>query len=196
MLENWGKLKKQRRIPHRVFFAKLLEKNYLEIAERKRGRFRWFLLTAFKGYLANEWDRESALKRGGKCRPISLDQISAEQRYHLEPSHRVSPDLVYEKKWALELILAARERLRNAFEAEGKSEKFALLEARLPGGNSSQSYAEIAKQLNSTEAAVKQSAHRLKTRYREMVREEVAKTVSDPNAVDEEIAYLMDVLSK
>jgi len=154
------------------------------------------LLTAFKGYLANEWDRQNALKRGGGQRLISLDQSAAEARYDLEPSHADTPDLVFEKRWALELISNARERLRAEMEDSGKSDRFALLEQKLPGGANDLSYEDIAERIDSTPAAVKQSVHRLKSRYRDLIREEVAKTVASPEEVDEEIAYLMDILGK
>ena len=178
------------------FFAKLLEKNYLGIADRRRGRFRWFMLTAFKGFMANEWDRQKAVKRGGGATLVSLDQISAEERYHLEPAHHESPDRVYEKRWALTLIGAARERLRDEFESAGKLERFAALEPHLTGDGRIGAYAELAADFGTTPDAIKQSVHRMKQRYRELVREEVAKTVAWPDEVDDEIVYLMDVLGK
>ncbi len=176
------------------FFEKLLEKNYLGIADRRRGRFRWFLLTAFKGFLANEWDRQTALKRGGKNQPISWDQVSPEERYHLEPTHDQTPDLAYEKRWALTLIGNARQKLGNEFRDAAKEERFKLLEPHLLGGG--ERYADIAAKLGTTEGALKQEVRRMRLRFREILRAEVGQTVASPDEVDDEIAYLMDVLAK
>lgn len=176
------------------FFEKLLEKNYLGIADRRRGRFRWFLLTAFKGFLANEWDRSQTAKRGGGKRPISWDQVSAEERYHLEPSHDQSPDLVFDKRWALTLIDRARRSLREQYEASGKADRFARLEPNLLGNG--EPYAGLAEELGTTEAALKQEVHRLRVKLRGLLRAEVAHTVVGEEDVDGEIAYLMEVLAK
>ena len=178
------------------FFAKLIEKNFLGIADRERGRFRWFLLTAFKRYLSNEREREQALKRGGGRKPISIDQAFAEEKYHLEPGHDDTPDRVYEKRWSLTLVDTARARLKEEYVKAGKSEKFSALESHLTGDVTSKPYAQLAESFGTSEGAIKQEMLRLKERYRDLVREEVRKTVALPTEVDDEIAYLMEVLGR
>jgi RNA polymerase sigma-70 factor (ECF subfamily) len=116
------------------FFTKLLEKNYLSVADRRRGRFRWFLLTAFKCYLANEWDRSQAQKRGGGQQVVSFDAMSAEERYRSEPEDSASADQLYDRRWAADLLEGARARLRAEYAAADRAERFKYLEAYLPGG--------------------------------------------------------------
>lgn len=178
------------------FFARLLQKDYLRVADRRRGRFRWFLLTAFKCFLANEWDRERALKRGGGQKAIPLDGLTAEQRYQLEPADRHSADLLFERRWAMTLLEAARTRLQSEFAAAGKSDRFNLLEGSLPGERVELTYAELGAKLGMSEGAVKTEVHRMKRRYAELMREEVARTVADPAEVDLELRHLIDVLGR
>lgn len=178
------------------FFARLLQKDYLRVADRRRGRFRWFLLTAFKCFLANEWDRERALKRGGGQRPIPLDALTAEQRYHLEPADRHSADLLFERRWAMTLLEAARSRLQSEFTTAGKGDRFQLLEGSLPGERGELTYAELGAKLGISEGAVKTEVHRMKRRYAELMRAEVARTVADEAEVDLELRHLIDVLGR
>lgn len=178
------------------FFAKLLEKNYLAVVSRDRGRFRGFLLTSFKRFLHNEWDRESAVKRGGGKRPISFDEMDAAERFRAEPRDLASPDLLFEKRWALTLIREARLRLREEYERAGKQDRFAFLEGHLPGQLDGKPYAVIADALSVSEGAVKVEVHRMKKSYRDLLRSEVAKTVARPEEIDDEIAYLMEVLGR
>lgn len=178
------------------FFRRMLEKSYLSIADRRRGKFRWFLLTAFKCFLANEWDRARAKKRGGGQSPLSLDALSAEQRYQLEPADTTSPELIFEKRWALTLLEVARERLRAQYTTEGKADRFEQLEGSLPGEENSPTYAHIGRELGLSEPAVKAEAHRMKRRYGELLRQEVAKTVADPGEVEEEIRHLIEVMAR
>lgn len=178
------------------FFARLLQKDYLRVADRRRGRFRWFLLTAFKCFLANEWDRQTALKRGGGQRPVPLDALTAEQRYQLEPADRHTADLLFERKWAMTLLETARARLRAEYETGGKGERFRLLEASLPGERTERTYAELGVELGLSEGAVKTEVHRMKRRYAELMREEVARTVADATEVDLELRHLIDVLGR
>jgi DNA-directed RNA polymerase specialized sigma24 family protein len=177
------------------FFRKLLEKNYLGIADRRRGKFRWFLLATFKGFLANEWDRARAQKRGSGQRPVALDELTAEQRYRLEPSDASTAERVYERRWALTLLETARARLKEEFVSAGKLKRFELLEGCLPGEAPTRSYADLGRELAATEGAIKVEVHRMKKRYGELLRGEVAKTVAHPGEVEEEIRYLIDVLA-
>jgi RNA polymerase sigma-70 factor (ECF subfamily) len=178
------------------FFAKLLEKNYLGLADRQRGRFRWFLLTAFKCFLANEWDRASAQKRGGGAKPISLDGMTAEERYQVEPADLASADHLFDRRWALDLLERARVRLREHYQASEKGRRFELLESYLPGEQPIATQAEIGCQLGLNENAVKQEVHRMKKLFAELLRGEVAQTVAQPEDVDEELRYLIDIVCR
>jgi DNA-directed RNA polymerase specialized sigma24 family protein len=177
------------------FFRKLLEKNYVGIADRRRGKFRWFLLAAFKAFLANEWDRDRALKRGGGQKAIPLDELTAEQRYRIEPSSDLTADRIYERRWALTLLESSRARLKEEFTRAGKGPRFEVLENCLPGEELTRSYAEIGAELELSEGAIKVEVHRMKKRYGELLREEVGKTVADASEIDEEVRYLIDVLA-
>ena len=178
------------------FFAKLLEKNYVGIADRKRGKFRWFLLTAFKCFLANEWDRARAQKRGGGTKALSLDEMSAEERYCHEPADTLTADQIYDRRWALDLLDRARQRLRREYLATGKVERLAYLEPALSGGPVTTDCAQAALQLGVSEAALRQEAHRFKKRFGQLLREEVAQTVAQPDEVAEELRYLIDVVCR
>jgi DNA-directed RNA polymerase specialized sigma24 family protein len=178
------------------FFSRLLEKNYLGVADRGRGRFRWFLLTAFKCFLANEWDRSQAQKRGGGQQIVSFDGMTAEERYRTEPEDNASADHLYDRRWATDLLDGARARLRAEFDEAGRAERFRYFEAFLPGGQSSLSQAEIGAALGLTEGTVKQEVFRLRRRFGELLREAVAQTVAHPDEVDDEISYLIDVVCR
>ena len=178
------------------FFNRLLEKNYLGVADRRRGRFRWFLLTAFKCFLANEWDRSQAQKRGGGQQIISFDGMTAEERYRLEPEDTASADQLYDRRWATDLLEGARARLRAEYAEADRSERFNHLEAYLPGGQATLSQAEVGAALGLTEGTVKQEVFRLRRRFGELLRDAVAQTVAHPDEVDEEISYLIDVVCR
>ena len=170
------------------FFAKLIEKKYLAGADRQRGRFRWFLITAFKCFLSNQFDRVRAQKRGGGERPLSLDQMTAEERYAHEPADTMNADLIYDRRWALDLIARARNQLKRDYETNDKERRFELLAQFLPGEMPSASQAELAQQLGLSENAVKQEVHRMKKRLAELIRYEVAQTVSHPD--DDRMNYV------
>lgn len=176
------------------FFERLLEKNYLGLADPQRGKFRWFLLTAFKCFLANEFDRARALKRGGGHVHVFLDALDAEQRYALEPTDSLSADQLYDRRWALELLARVQKQLRNEYAAARKADRFDRVEKYLPGGQASPDYTETAAALNISEDAVRQEVHRLRKRYGELLRAEISATVAHPEEVDEEVGYLIDVI--
>lgn len=178
------------------FFGRLLEKNYLGVADRQRGRFRWFLLTAFKCFLANEWDRTQAQKRGGGKQIVSFDAMSAEERYRHEPEDSTSADLLYDRRWAADLLKGARTKLRDEYAEAGRVERFRYLEAYLPGGQTTMSQAEVGVALGLTEGTVKQEVFKVRRRFGELLREAVAQTVAHPDEVDEEIAHLIDVVCR
>jgi len=177
------------------FFARLLEKNYLAQVERQKGKFRSFLLAALRHFLADQRDRARAVKRGGGADCLSLDAQTAEGRYRLEPVDRMDAEKIYERRWAMTLLEQALTRLRDENVAAGKTELFERLRDFV-AGESDVSCGEAAAQLALTESAVKSALHRLRQRYRELVREEVAHTVADPAEIDTELRYLITVMSQ
>ena len=176
------------------FFAQFLAKGYIKAADPQRGKFRSFLLSSLQNYLANEWDRARAKKRGGGRIPISLDFEKGEERYHVEPADDISPDKVYEQRWALALIDRTLERLAAAMEQAGQSQRFNSLQPFLTGETTGTRYRSVAARLGMTEGAVKVAVHRLRQRFGVLLREEVGQTVADSGQVDEEIRYLLSVL--
>jgi RNA polymerase sigma factor (sigma-70 family) len=177
------------------FFARLLEKKYLRLADPDRGKFRAFLLKALKHFLVNEWEKARTQKRGGGQCAIPLDAEIAEGRYAAEPVQALTVDQVYEKRWAVTLIEAVLARVRENYEAAGRLPIFETLKGFIWGEQSKLSYAEVAPQLGLTEGAVKVAVHRLRGRYRELLRAEIAKTVATPGEVDEELQHLIAVLT-
>jgi RNA polymerase sigma factor (sigma-70 family) len=179
-----------------AFFAQCLEKNYLSAADQAKGRFRSFLLLALKRFLANEWDKAHTQKRGGGAPPISLDALTAEQRYALEPTEQLSADRLYERRWALTLLDKVLSRLREEQIAAGRDNAFELLKDSLTGGGEGASYVELAARLGMSEGAVKVAVHRLRQRYRELLESEIGNTVASREEVAEERRYLLSVVSK
>lgn len=176
------------------FFARLLEKNVLASATPDRGRFRSFLLTALKNFLSNERDRAHTLKRGGNCHRLSLDWEEGESRLSLEPAHNLTPERLFDRQWTFTLLEHVLTRLRAEFESKGKGLHFELLKGAITGEQSIASYADISQQLGLSEAAARQTARRLKRRYRDLLREEVAQTVASPDELDDEIRQLFGIL--
>jgi len=177
------------------FFEKLLEKDYLVTVAREKGRFRAFLLASMKHFLANEWHRSRAAKRGGGNIPLSLDDSEAESRYQLEPSDTMTPERLFERRWAMTLLEQVLKRLRSEMEESGKGEMFEALKDYLSAGKNDVSFSEIGERLGMSEGAARTAAHRLKKRYRELLRDEIGQTVIGPAEVEDEIRYLISVLS-
>ncbi len=178
------------------FFARFLAKNYLADVQREKGRFRSFLLAAMNHFLANEWDRVRRRKRGGGQIPLSLDAKAAETRYLLEPADTLSADRIYERRWGLTLLDDVLRRLEQDYVSAGAQELFRQLEFCLTGERASVPYAELAVRLRMTEGAVKVAVHRLRRRYRQILRAAIAETVSTPEEVEEEIRYLFKVVAR
>jgi RNA polymerase sigma factor (sigma-70 family) len=178
------------------FFARLLQKDYLKAAAREKGRFRTFLIVALKRFLANEWDRLRAQKRGGGQPLLSLDTELAEQRYRVEPAEGASADRIYERRWALTLLDRTMTRLREEFAAASRAGEFDRLKACLTADRGEISYAEIAAALGMSDGAARVAVHRLRKRFREVFREEIAHTVSTPEEIEEEVRYLIGVLAE
>lgn len=176
------------------FFARLLEKDWLRSANPARGRFRWFLLASLKHFLANEWDRARTQKRGGGQRPVSLDELAPEERYALEPADSLSADKLYDRSWALAVLDRARLQLREEFAEAGRAGRFELLEQFLPGEEASATYAVIAVRLGVAEGTVKADVSRLRKRYGELLREEIAQTVGSQTDLEDELHHLIEAL--
>jgi RNA polymerase sigma-70 factor (ECF subfamily) len=176
------------------FFAQLLEKDYLQAADPNRGKFRSFLLTAFKHFLSKEHDRANAQKRGGDRRIMPLDFQTGETRYHLEPADRATPESIYERRWALTLLEQALVLLRQEFASAGKQQLFESLKGTLTGDSSTEPYSRIAEKLSMSEQAVKVAVHRLRQRYKELLRGEIAQTVASDDEIDDELRDLFNAV--
>jgi RNA polymerase sigma-70 factor (ECF subfamily) len=177
-----------------AFFARLLERGYIQLADRNQGRFRTFLLSSLKNFLINEWKRENRERRGGGQEIFSLDDETAETRFAAEPFVEQPPDSLYDRGWAATLLDRALASLRSEFEQSGKLDLFERLKVFVWGDKCALSYSEMAVQLNTTDGAVKTSVCRLRQRYGELLRAEVAQTVSTPDEVNDELRYLISVV--
>jgi RNA polymerase sigma-70 factor (ECF subfamily) len=177
------------------FFARLLEKNFLTGADESRGRFRSFLLASLKHFLANEWDKARAQKRGGAQIPISIDLASAETSCQWEPADSTTAEKIFERRWALTLLDGVLRRLREEYVQDGKENLFEQLKPTLTEASRTVRYAEIAVRLDTSEGSVKVAVHRLRQRYREVLRAEIAETVATPAEVEDELRNLFAALS-
>jgi RNA polymerase sigma-70 factor (ECF subfamily) len=175
------------------FFARLLDKHFLAAADREKGRFRTFLLMAVKRFLANEYDRAQAGKRAGGQRIVPLDGLAPEARYHLEPADTLTPERLFEQQWALTLLDQVLARLQAEMAAVGKAALFDSLKGHLAGGRE-EGYAATAARLGMSEGAVKVAVYRLRRRYRDLLREEIAHTLAGPEEIEDEIRYLFTCL--
>lgn len=177
------------------FFARLLEAGSLRTLHPDKGRFRSFLLGSLKNFLAKEWRDANRLKRGGGQQIVAWDQFDPEDRYHLEPKVEAAPEELFDRRWAQALVDGVLDRLQAEMEREQLGDRFQKLKPFLQGEAVGQSYAEVAAQLGLSEPAVKSAIHRLRRRYAELIREEVAQTVASPAEVEEEIRYLIRALA-
>jgi RNA polymerase sigma-70 factor (ECF subfamily) len=176
------------------FFIRLLEGRYLDRADPEKGRFRSFILTSLKFFVADEEDRQRARKRGGGAL-VPLEFSSGEERYQREPAHDETPERIFERRWALSMLDRVVERLRNEFVHHGHAEHFERLKVFLLG-QSDAPYAALAREMNTSEGALKVAVHRLRKRYRELFRQEIADTVADPADVESELRFLAAVLAR
>ena len=177
-----------------AFFVMLLEKQSLGFADPARGRFRTFLLTSMQNFLAGEWRKNQALKRGGDVEFLSLDFESAEQSYSHEPSHNLTPEAIYERRWALALLEQAVSDLRDQYAANGKSELFEALKGFLGGTDQTLPYSELAERLGQSEGALRTAVSRLRSRWQQQIRELVAETVPAESEVRDELQNLIAAL--
>ena len=174
------------------FFARFIETDGFASADRERGRFRTYLLGAMKHFLANEWHRVKTLKRGGGVTFLEWDALDPEARYAVEPKRSTDPETDFDREWALELIARTMKTLHAESESGGKGELFEALKGSLTGNEPARS--ETAAQLGLTEGAVKVAVHRLRQRYRELLRAEIKETITESSDVDDEMRYLIAVL--
>jgi RNA polymerase sigma-70 factor (ECF subfamily) len=177
------------------FLADLLERGDLVALDRSEGRFRSFLRAACEHYLCNRLDHDRAAKRGGGVKIVPIDRLASEERYGREPAHDLTPERLFERHWALTLLARVLERLEAESARSGKSALFERLRPALQGDDLAPSYRAIADALGMTEGAVRIAAHRLRARYRELLREDIARTTDEPAAVDDEIASLLAALA-
>ena len=177
------------------FFYRLLDRDWLAQVDRRKGKFRSFLLMAMNHFLANEWDRAKRVKRGGRVFFQSYEDDACEQRYREEANLDRSPEQLYEQRWAMALLETVLARLRGEATVAGRLEQFHELKGFLTGEKRSITYADLAAKLSTTEAALKMAVQRLRHRYGELLREEIANTVANPSEVEDELRHLMTVLS-
>ncbi len=177
------------------FFAQLLGKHWLETADREKGRLRTFLIVALKKFMSKHWRRESAQKRGGGRAPAPMDTTFAESRYALDASAQQNPDEVFDRQWALTLLEITLQRLQTEFAAAGKATDFAALKGCLMAEHGAIDYSAIARQLGANAGAARVAVHRLRRRFREFYREEIAKTLEEGADLNGELRHLAAALA-
>lgn len=178
-----------------AFFARLLAKGDLAGVDREKGKFRSFLLASMKHFLANEWDKVQAQKRGGGRQIISIDFEDAETKYSVEPTHDLTPEKLYERRWAMTVLGQAVSKLRKEMRSAGKGDQFESLKLFMTGGKGVVSYAQVAANLDVSEGAVKVAVHRLRKRYRQLLVAEVAHTVDEKQFAEQELRGLLTALT-
>ena len=176
------------------FFARLLERKHLRLADPERGRFRTFLLSSLKNFLINEWEKARASKRGGASATFSLDQREADVRYLAEVADGLTPDRIYEKRWAVTLLERVLASLRQKYVDDDKASLFESLKPYVCGDAMLNGYDEIAGRLGMSAGAARVAMHRLRETYRELLRSEVSRTVATEKEVDEELRHLIAAL--
>ena len=179
-----------------AFFARLLEKDFLNAVSQEKGRFRTFLVVALKRFLLNEWDKVRTQKRGGGQQLLPLDGENAEYRYQAEHADALSAEAMFERRWALTLLEQAMTRLRTSYAETRREAEFEHLKGSLTADRGEVDYAQIARALGMSEGAARVALHRLRKRFREFFREEIAGTVSDPADVDDEVRHVVALISR
>jgi RNA polymerase sigma-70 factor (ECF subfamily) len=176
------------------YFTRFLEKDFIHDVHRRAGRFRSFLLASLKHYIANERCRSATIKRGGRATVVSFDSRSVEERYELEPVESLTPEMVYERRWAQTVMDRTLDRLRRQAVSAGKIDQFDAFAPLVTGEGRQPPYREIAERLGMSEGAVKVAVHRLRRAFGAQLREEIAETVSGPTELDDEVRHLLQVL--
>lgn len=178
-----------------AFFARLLEKNTFASLDSEKGKFRAFLLASLKHFLANEWDKARARKRGGGAANLSLDWQTADTKFHVADANEPSPDRAFDREWALALLARVIDRLQTECVADGRARLFEQLKQFLTAGQAESAQREVAAALGMEEGAVRVAVHRLRKRYRQLLRDEIANTLANPAMVDEEMRALFGAFS-
>jgi RNA polymerase sigma-70 factor (ECF subfamily) len=176
------------------FFVQLLQRRFLDAVDPEKGKFRSFLLASMNNFLANEWHRSRCIKRGGAVTILSLEEQQAEQRFLVEPVDEATPEKVFERRWAETVLEQVMEKVRKEVTTAGQPERFELLKDFLVRDSGSASYAQVAKQLGLSLSATTSAIHRLRSRFRQLFREEIAHTVASPDEIDDEIRCLISAL--
>lgn len=176
------------------YLVQLLDKRYLRQVSPDLGKFRSFLYVSVKHFLSNERDRERAAKRGGGRPPVSLDAAAAEERYSLEPADTLTPEKLFERRWATTVLERAMHRLRSEAGHAGDPRRFDRLQAYVSGKEPAPAYRDVAAELGMTETALGVAVHRMRRKFGQILREEIAQTVADPREVDGEIRFLLGAL--
>lgn len=176
------------------YFARFLEKRVVHDVHPERGRFRTFLLVSVRNFFNNERDRERTLKRGGGQRLVSLDAATAEERLQSEPQDKVTPETVFERSWARTVLARVSQHLEEEARRRGARERFVRLRPFLADTEPEPGLAEIAREWGVGESAVRVALHRLKKRFREVLREEIGRTVASPAEIDDEVRHLLEAL--
>jgi RNA polymerase sigma-70 factor (ECF subfamily) len=178
-----------------AFFARLLQKKFLENLDGEKGKFRAFLLASLKHFLANEWDKSQRQKRGGGAAHLSLDWQTADTKFQVTATNEPSPDQAFDREWALALLTKVIERLQKECETDSKLKLFEQLKIFLTAGKGELAQSEVAKTLGMEEVALRVAIHRLRKRYRQLLRDEISQTLTDPAQVDEEMRALFGAFS-
>jgi RNA polymerase sigma-70 factor (ECF subfamily) len=177
------------------FFSRLLARDFPVGVAREGGKFRSYLLRSLDHFLINEWNRGNAVKRGGRTTTFSLDGVDADARYAMEPADQSTPESAYDRRWAQTVLETVRTRLRDEYAAQGKRELFTALEPSLTGGNDLLPHSELMTRLDLKASALKMAVHRLRKRFGELLRDEIAQTVATPAEVEDEIRQLITAAS-
>jgi RNA polymerase sigma factor (sigma-70 family) len=177
------------------FFARLLTRNDLATVDREKGKFRSFLLASMKHFLANEWDKAQAKKRGGGKQILSINVQDFESKYAMEPAHAITPDKLYGRRWAMTVLEQVMAKLRKEMRAEGKMDQFEQMKIFLAGSKGDVHYSKVAENLGISEIAVKTAVHRLRKRYRLLLIAEIANTVETKQDVEQELRHLLAALA-
>lgn len=175
------------------FFSELLDKKQLRVADQQRGRFRTFLLAALEHFVSKQWRAKNTLKRGGGSTTIPFDFQTADEQYSNEPFHEWTPQKIFERNWALAILSKTLDGVRKQYSESGKTEQFEELKVYL-GDSSNVTYKSMAEKLDTTEGAIKVAVHRLRVRYGEQLRIQIARTVEFTSDVNQELQSLMQAL--
>jgi RNA polymerase sigma factor (sigma-70 family) len=179
-----------------AFFARLLARDDLAAVDRAKGRFRSFLLASMKHFLANEWDKTQARKRGGGKQILPIDFEDSESKYAVEPTHDITPDKLYDRRWAITVLDQVMVKLRKEMNREGKIDQFEQMKIFLTGSKGEVRYAKVAENLGISETAVKTAVHRLRKRYRRLLNDVISETVETKQDVERELRYLLAALAE